>query len=132
MADENNKLFLKSQQTLNLTNYQSYELTSLIYKGDYDNTIAYVKGDFVKIDASLNYDFNEKSVSNNLELSAKFFVCVEDTVKGQHPLYDTKAWKEDKCSKNLNGCLMRFNDPKINIPFGGFPGTVGYDYRLPS
>ena len=132
MADENNKLFLKSQQTLNLTNYQSYELSSLIYKGDYDNTVAYVKGDFVKIDASLNYDFNEKSVSNNLELSAKFFVCVEDTVKGQHPLYDTKAWKEDKCSKNLNGCLMRFNDPKINIPFGGFPGTVGYDYRLPS
>lgn len=132
MADENNKLFLKSQQTLNLTNYQSYELSGLIYKGDYDNTIAYVKGDFVKIDASLNYDFNEKSISNNLELSAKFFVCVENTVKGQHPLYDTKAWKEDKCSKNLNGCLMRFNDPKINIPFGGFPGTVGYDYRLPS
>jgi hypothetical protein len=34
-------------------------------------------------------------------------------------------------SKNLNGCLLRFNDANINIPFGGFPGTVGYDYRLP-
>jgi len=131
MADENNKVFLKSQG-LTYINYQNYELSNLIYKGDYDNTIAYVKGDFVKIDPSLNYDFNEKSILNNSEVSAKFFVCVENTVKGQNPLYDTKVWREDKCSKNLNGCLLRFNDANINIPFGGFPGTVGYDYRLPS
>lgn len=131
MADENNKVFLKSQN-LTFMNYQNYELNNLVYKGDYDNTLEYVVGDFVKIDPSLNYDFNEKSVFNNLELPAKFFVCVENTVKGQHPLYDTKAWKEDKCSKNLNGCLLRFSDQNMNIPFGAFPGTVGYDYRLPN
>lgn len=131
MADENNKLFLKSQALTNV-NYQNYELNRLVYKGDYDNTVDYVKGDFVKIDPSLNYDFNEKSILNNSEIPAKFFVCVENTVKGQHPIYNTVVWKEDKCSKDLNGCLLRFNDLSKGIPFGGFPGTVGYDYRLPS
>jgi lambda family phage minor tail protein L len=131
MADENNKVFLKSQTLTNI-NYQNYELNSLVYKGDYDNTVNYVKGDFVKIDPSLNYDFNEKSILNNSEIPAKFFVCVENTVKGQHPIYNTAVWKEDKCSKDLNGCLLRFSDVSKGIPFGGFPGTVGYDYRLPS
>ena len=42
MADENNKVFLKSQTLTNI-NYQNYELNSLVYKGDYDNTVNYVK-----------------------------------------------------------------------------------------
>jgi len=131
MADENNKIFLESQQQINFTNYETYKLNNLNYKGDYDNNTEYIKGDFVKLDPSLNYDFNEKSISSNSDLPAKFFVCVENTVKGQNPLYNTKVWKEDKCSKNLNGCLLRFGNSNVNIPFGGFPGTVGYDYRLP-
>jgi hypothetical protein len=131
MADENNKIFLESQQQINFTNYETYKLNNLNYKGDYDNNTEYIKGDFVKLDPSLNYDFNEKSISSNSDLPAKFFVCVENTVKGQNPLYNTKVWKEDKCSKNLNGCLLRFGNSNVGIPFGGFPGTVGYDYRLP-
>ena len=131
MADENNKIFLESQQQISFTNYETYKLNNLNYKGDYDNNTDYIKGDFVKLDPSLNYDFNEKSISSNSDLPAKFFVCVENTVKGQSPLYNTKVWKEDKCSKNLNGCLLRFGNSNVNIPFGGFPGTVGYDYRLP-
>jgi lambda family phage minor tail protein L len=131
MADENNKIFLESQQQISFTNYETYKLNNLNYKGDYDNNTEYIKGDFVKLDPSLNYDFNEKSISSNSDLPAKFFVCVENTVKGQNPLYNTKVWKEDKCSKNLNGCLLRFGNSNVNIPFGGFPGTVGYDYRLP-
>ena len=131
MADENNKLFLESQQQINFTNYETYKLNNLNYKGDYDNNTDYIIGDFVKLDPSLNYDFNEKSISSNSDLPTKFFVCVENTVKGQNPLYNTRVWKEDKCSKNLNGCLLRFGNSNVNIPFGGFPGTVGYDYKLP-
>lgn len=130
MADENNKIFLKSQAAV-FTNYESYELNDLVYKGDYDNTVAYAKGDFVKIDPSLDYDFNEKVMLSSLELPSKFFVCVGPGASGQHPFSYTNLWKEDKCSKNLNGCALRYKDPNVNIPFGGFPGTIGYDYRLP-
>ena len=130
MADENNKVFLKNQPST-FVNYESYELTDLIYKGDYDNTAPYTQGDFVKIDPSLDYDFNEKVIFNNLEIPSKFFVCVGPSASGQHPFQYTNIWKEDKCSKNLNGCSLRFKDPNINVPFGGFPGTIGYDYRLP-
>lgn len=130
MADENNKIFLKSQAAV-FSNYESYGLTDLIYKGDYDNTVAYTQGDFVKIDPSLDYDFNEKAILSNLELPSKFFVCVGASASGQHPFSYTDIWKEDKCSKNLNGCALRFKDSENSIPFGGFPGTIGYDYRLP-
>ena len=130
MADENNKIFLKNQAST-FVGYESYELTNIVYKGDYDNTVAYTKGDFVKIDPSLDYDFNEKAIFNNLEMPSKFFVCIGPEASGQHPFSYTNIWKEDKCSKNLNGCSLRFKDPNINVPFGGFPGTIGYDYRLP-
>ena len=131
MADSNNKIFIKNQQQLNFVNYESYNLEDLNYKGDYDKNTIYNKGDFVRLDPSLNYDFNEKSISNYSDSTSKFFVCVADLIKGQNPLYNTNVWKEDKCSKNLNGCLLRFGNSNVNIPFGGFPGTVGYDYRLP-
>jgi len=131
MADSNNKIFIKNQQQLNFVNYESYNLEDLNYKGDYDKNTIYNKGDFVRLDPSLNYDFNEKSISNYSDSTSKFFVCVADSIKAQNPLYNTNVWKEDKCSKNLNGCLLRFGNSNVNIPFGGFPGTVGYDYRLP-
>ena len=131
MADSNNKVFLKNQQQLNFVNYESYDLENLNYMGDYNKNTQYGKGDFVRLNPSLNYDFNQKSIANSSDSTAKFFVCVEDGIKALNPLYNTKVWKEDKCSKNLNGCLLRFGNSNVNIPFGGFPGTVGYDYRLP-
>jgi hypothetical protein len=136
IADENNKLFFDSNGGVSfLTSFQNYGIKGQDsnYRGDYDNTTEYKKGDFVKVDPPLNYDFNEKSTFNNSETPSRFFICVIDSVKGNHPFYNTVAWKEDKCSKNLNGCLLRFGGAKekINIPFGSFPGTVSYDYRLP-
>ena len=65
------------------------------------------------------------------ETPSKFFVLISENSSGKNPFNDTANWKEDKCSKNLNGCLLRFGNSNVNIPFGGFPGTVGYDYRLP-
>ena len=49
---------------------------------------------------------------------------------GKNPFNDTINWKEDKCSKTLNGCTLRFGDLGT-LPFGSFPGTVSYEYRLP-
>lgn len=134
MADENNKLFLSTVSTnTKLSNYESYNIKSLVWKGDYKNNVQYNQGDFIKIDPDINYDFNEKYMIKNYELPSRFFVCVSSNgSKNVHPLSNTNIWVEDKCSKNLNGCLLRFNTNIINIPFGGFPGTVGYDYKLPS
>ena len=136
IADENNKLFFEPDGGDSfITSFQNYGIKGqdINYRGDYDNATEYKKGDFVKVDPPLNYDFNEKSTFNNSETPSRFFICVVDSVKGNHPFYNTVAWKEDKCSKNLNGCLLRFGGAKekINIPFGSFPGTVSYDYRLP-
>ena len=65
-----------------------------------------------------------------------FFICIsQQGSKGINPLDNSIIWKEDKCSKSLSGCSLRFgSDQEIakKIPFGGFPGTVDYDYELPS
>lgn len=131
MADENNKLFLSNQNN-SYSRYESYGLTGLSYKGDYNSTTVYSLGDFVKIDQELNYDFTEKVVQMNNDVPSRFFVCVnENGVSGLHPYSYTNAWKEDKCSRNLNGCSLRFNN-NVPIPYGGFPGTLSYDYKLPT
>ena len=35
-------------------------------------------------------------------------------------------WKEDRCSKRVAGCKLRFDPQGLNspLPFGGFPGTA--------
>jgi len=135
VADENNKIFLKSyaESSFRLSNFESYNILSMEYKTGYNPDYAYKQGDFIKIDPYIEYDFNEKSINQNNELPTRFFVCIDPQgSKGKHPLNYTNVWAEDKCSRNLNGCSLRFNDPTVNIPFGGFPGTVGYDYKLPS
>lgn len=134
VADENNKIFLDAyaKSSARYSNYESYNLSKMTYKGIYDKKTYYNQGDFVRIENSIDYDFNEKSITQNNEFPNRFFVCVD--INGsfdQHPFNNSKIWVEDKCSRNLNGCSLRFNDPAVNIPFGGFPGTVGYEYKLP-
>jgi lambda family phage minor tail protein L len=130
MADENNKLFLKYPDNI-YSNFESYGLTSLTYKGDYNTNTVYSQGDFVKIDEEIDFDFNETVIQNNSVLPSRFFVCLSsEGVVGKHPMDYTNIWKEDKCSRNLNGCSLRFNNIQ-NIPFGSFPGTLSYDYKLP-
>jgi alpha-galactosidase len=130
VADENNKLFLKYPDNI-YSNFESYGLTSLSYKGDYNSNTVYSQGDFVKIDEEIDFDFNETVIQKNSILPSRFFVCLSNEgVSAKHPMDYTNIWKEDKCSRNLNGCSLRFNDIK-NIPFGSFPGTLSYDYKLP-
>ena len=135
MSDEDDKMFFKSYDK-ELKYYDSYGLEDLIYKGDYNSKTVYQKGDFVKIDANIDFDFTKDSLTQNSELPHRFFICIsQQGSKGINPLDNSIIWKEDKCSKSLSGCSLRFgSDDEIDkkIPFGGFPGTVDYDYELPS
>jgi len=135
IADENDKLFFKKRSN-EFPYYDSYGLENLVYKGDYNNKTSYSKGNFVKIDPDINFDFTKDSLTQNSELPSRFFVCISDNgSKGINPLDNTEIWIEDKCSKKLSGCVTRFrtsqSEQSQKIPFGGFPGTVSYDYDLP-
>jgi lambda family phage minor tail protein L len=129
IADENNKTFISSANPT-ISKFDTYGLDNMSYKGDYDPNTLYVKGDFVKIDANIDYDFNEPFIQKNNETPSKFFVLISENSSGKNPFNDTINWKEDKCSKTLNGCTLRFGDLGT-LPFGSFPGTVSYEYRLP-
>jgi len=131
VADENDKTFM-ALSDFDSRSENNYGISSLSYKGDYDEDVLYKKGDFVKLDPELNYDFNQNFVYKTEKQPIRFFVFVsEEAQKGVHPLLNTSIWVEDKCSKKLSGCKMRFNGG-VRIPFGGFPGTVNYDYKLPN
>ncbi len=134
MADENDKIFIGSTAANSAySNFQSYGINKLVYRGDYSRKNSYAQGDFVKIEPSIDYDFNEKFLIKNNEIPARFFVCIAPNgTTDQHPFYNTTVWKEDKCSKTLNGCSLRFNGENVGLPFGSFPGTLPYEYKLPA
>lgn len=133
IADQNDKTFLAGYKT-NLNN-NSYNLTSLTYKGEWLSTRTYSKGDFIFIDPLPSMDLDEESyVTIPLNSPKTFFVCLQDNVVNKNPLDNTDFWKQDKCSKTLNGCLLRFEDNKTSagnsrtsLPFGAFPATYPYD-----
>ncbi len=138
VADSDDKSFLKTYRDASSNN--SYGLESMNFRGDYDSNTVYVKGDFVKLDIEINFDFEDDLNKQNNAIPSRFFVYVADSdSKGIHPLSNSEVWIEDKCSKKLSGCGLRFrnesldqaNVNNVKIPFGGFPGTVTYDYKLP-
>ncbi len=135
VADDDDKTFLYNPA--DTSGRKSYDLKQIQYKGDYSEKQEYVNGDFVKLDENINFDFDQDFDKQNNEIPSRFFVYAgERPSQGIHPLSNSKVWIEDKCSKKLSGCLKRFKDSSsdnsnINIPFGGFPGTVTYDYKLP-
>ena len=136
IADENDKTFLKTENSDSINN-NSYDIKDLVYKGDYNSEAIYRKGDFVKIDPHIDFDFESEYNKNKEVIPSRFFVCVADiSVKGVSPLSTSNIWKEDKCSKRLSGCTLRFRDEEktlnADVPFGGFPGTVTYEYKLPN
>jgi lambda family phage minor tail protein L len=133
IADQNDKTFLLAYKS-SLSN-NSYNLPSLTYKGEWLSTRNYNKGDFIFIDPLPSMDLDEESyVTIPLNSPKIFFVCIEDNVINKNPLDNTNVWKQDKCSKTLNGCLLRFEDNKTSsgnsrtsLPFGAFPATYPYD-----
>ena len=133
VADENDKFFVLDDVSSNSHKafLESYNLLTMQYRGDYNSQTAYKKGDFVKIDPEINFDFDEEYLYKNNEIPSRFFVCISELgSKDLHPLRFRNIWIEDKCSKKLDGCYLRFRDFG-KLPFSGFPGTATYDYRLP-
>lgn len=134
VADENNIVFLSGYAS-DLSK-KSYNLPYLQYLGAWSPTTNYTKGQFVYIDNNLNYDASDENSFVQTDVaSKKFFVCIVDNVLNKYPEKNTDVWKEDKCSKNLIGCLLRFRDfttqdtrggIKGALPFGAFPGTFNY------
>jgi len=134
VADENNKTFLANYKP-NIRN-NSYNLDRLNFKGEWSPNVVYNKGDFVYV----NYFSSVSAVENESEMNftnkpKTFFVCIEDNISNKFPEKNSNVWKQDKCSKTLTGCLLRFQDYVLQnnivnvnkaLPFGGFPATFPY------
>ena len=59
-----------------------------------------------------------------------FYVCISNNVINKFPDKNTNVWKQDKCSKTLRGCLLRFEDYLPDggaLPFGAFSATFPFN-----
>ena len=111
----------------------SYNLTSLTYKNEWLATTSYVIGDFIYVDAISNANLeNDESEIVSLNRPKNYFVCIVNNIN-KYPSQNTDVWKQDKCSRTLRGCRLRFNDnvnltkDKPYLPFGAFPATFPYN-----
>lgn len=139
VADDNDKVFVKkandtnSGDLYNLPYNGSYNLTSLTYKGEWLSTTSYVAGDFVYLDAISDTNLeNNEAILVSLNKPKNYFVCIESNTN-KNPLNNTDVWKQDKCSRTLRGCMLRFANnisltkDKPYLPFGAFPATFPYN-----
>jgi lambda family phage minor tail protein L len=139
VADDNDKVFVKKPNDTNsgdlydLPYNGSYNLESLTYKGEWLSTTSYVVGDFIYLDAISDTNLeNNEAVLVSLNKPKNYFVCVEANTN-KNPLNNTDVWKQDKCSRTLRGCRLRFNnntsltEGKPYLPFGAFPATFPYN-----
>ena len=51
-------------------------------------------------------------------------------ISGKSPLDHPEYWVQDGCNKSFSSCKLRFGED--DIPFGGFPGTDGFQFRANS
>jgi len=140
VADEDDKLFVQRGGT-SFRNFATYDL-NLRWKGEYKPEVSYILGDFVSISPKITNDSQsaDKYVKGK-NFPTRYFVCTSTSVKpgqsldliqGLHPFLYPKIWTEDACGRTLNSCSLRFGIGRdIRLPFGAFPGTVTYEYRLP-
>ena len=64
------------------------------------------------------------------EPALTYYVASSGDLSGYHPEKHPEYWNADGCNKQLSSCKLRFGDERI--PFGGFPGTQGYQFRAGS
>jgi len=139
IADENDKTFLSFYKGKNdfTGNFQNgnYGLSKLTSKGRWNKTTVYSAGDFVYLDfvPSVPTDLKNNFIQISNNKQKIFYVCISSNVTNKQPDLNTDVWKEDKCSKTLQGCLLRFKDyddqPNGFLPFGAFPATFPYDNK---
>ena len=127
LADEKDKLFFDSD---------GYNLQSIRYRGDYDNTQTnYIKGDIVRLRPSIKIFGKDgiRDAEQDLNNSCDhFFICIKDvTSAALDPRYEREFWVADQCSRTLNGCRIRFKhygEYSKGLPFGGFPSIESYNF----
>ena len=134
VADENDKIFVNTYNQF--SNNGNYGLVSLTFKGEWIETTTYNKGDFVFLDALFNTNLeSDEAILAPLNKNKNYFVCISDSVVNKNPLKNTDVWKQDKCSKTLQGCNLRFGNNTARsfteglpyLPFGGFPATFPFN-----
>jgi len=102
--------------------------TPFVPSGRYDATGIYSSGDFVTMSSAESPDIILYFVAKPTGIMATeagdpTYPVTFYNVSGKDPRYDSANWVQDQCSKNLSGCLMRFQSCTKGLPYGGFPGT---------
>jgi lambda family phage minor tail protein L len=72
-------------------------------------------------------------IQTEKSMGKDFFIAIDSSpLVGVPPSLNKKHWIQDQCSKSRHACIARFSDRinNIGIPFGGFPGTMAYQYKL--
>ena len=89
----------------------------------------------VYIDALSNTNLeSDESILSPLIQNKNYFVCIIAN-SNKNPTKNTNLWKQDKCSKTLQGCMLRFGNNTANaftngkpfLPFGAFPATFPFN-----
>lgn len=120
-ADENDKQFYA---------VNGYGLKNISFRQSWKNDIAYNPGDFVTYSDSVNYNFfGDAYQFSEDNVSLSIYVCIATGNSGKDPRYHQEFWIKDNCSKNINGCSLRWAGHKDGLPYGGFPGTRPFNYQ---
>lgn len=108
----------------------------LVNKGRWEEGVNYNVGDYVYTQSNLVQEAQE--ATNYYDIFPVFYVAKANHLSddGSHPSTNRALWMQDGCSKDINGCKLRFfNDDlsdginnKGSMPFGGFPGVEGFNY----
>jgi len=73
--------------------------------------------------------------SNPFTKPSSLFICLTDKTRSD-PRTDSENWVKDECSKNLQGCRLRYGagapeaqERTKGLPFGAFPGVSKYKFE---
>jgi lambda family phage minor tail protein L len=93
----------------------------------WDSTREYNKTDIAYLE-NPKVIINKNPLDNNSYSGPlrTWYVCIADKVTNQNPQSNPTYWQKDGCSKKISACKKRFVN--IPLPFGGFPGTDGFNY----
>jgi len=104
----------------------------------FDYNQSYSKGDTVRL---LHYGRSKNIGTTNYEgsvitgaddIHVEVYVSRRDNNINRLPRENPDFWQLDGCNKSIESCqehFRDFNDDKVALPFGGFPGTDGFQFK---
>lgn len=106
-------------------------LNNTLNRGKWVLNETYKVGEFVYVE-NKNIKVAKKDInaSPNWEPLHKVYICAENHTSSasKSPFFNKQYWVADQCSKNIDGCKLRFGN-ESSLPFGGFPGTEEYSIQ---